>query len=305
MEPQEIIEDLKRMDYSSDPAGRVQELLSGFGRFGIIQFTLNRGKILIRARPMHSGEHFSTRSELSYKPAEFNTTYQRASTPRQTMFYGASIPEDLPPAEQANARIIAALETSYLLRTHGQEGEQPITFSKWVVTEDIPLVAICYHANFVNVNAHNRELFEAFHRQTEALDPKMRDRTRTITEFLAEEYAKKDTDPNYKYMISAIFTEIVLRKGMAGVYYPSVRADAQGFNVAISPEYTDRCLRLVAAGECTIYKQGDHTIGDNETICEIDDDSKPFAFQPIAPEHHIGRAGVMAQFALDAKAAGK
>src|SRR6185436_10896429 len=105
-----------------------------FGAFGIISMILHKGKVLIRARPNGDRQTFSTRSELSYTPSKFNTRYQRASTPSQTMFYAGTIPNDIPANELNNARFIAALEASHLLRTVGHEGEQRITFSKWIVT---------------------------------------------------------------------------------------------------------------------------------------------------------------------------
>lgn len=251
---------------------------------------------------MNAGEKFSTRAELSYKPAEYNKTHQRASTPDETIFYGSVIPEGILVGELDNARIIGALETSHLLRNPGQDGEHPVTFSKWVVTRDIPLVAICYHKDFITQSVHTRELYESFQRSTAGLDQELKERTLGVTEFLAAQFARKPIEHDYEYMVSAVFSEITVKKGMAGVYYPSIRAGAKGYNVAISPGYADDCLRLVAAGECTIYKQGDHTIGDNDTVCIIEDDTKPYVFSPIDSEFHIGRDRVMQQFALETSA---
>jgi hypothetical protein len=192
---------------------------------------------------------------------------------------------------------IAALETSYLLRSMGQSGEQAVTFSKWIVIKDIPLVAICYHKDFVDKSSHSKELYEAFLDWSSTLDANLKERTLSIAEFLAGEFAKKDVNEDYKCMISAIFAEIVDRKGMAGVYYLTVRADAKAYNVAISPDYVDRCLKLVAAGECILYKKGDHAIVDNETVCTIEDDTMSFSLSPIAPEYHIGRDKILEELA--------
>lgn len=256
--------------------------------------TLHKGKVLIRARPNVAGAaSFSTRSELSYTPAQYNTRYQRASTPHQTMLYAGIIPENIPANELDNARIIASLEASHLLRNIGQEGEQVVTFSKWIVTQDIPLIAVCYHKDSVEPSSHTKDLYMAYHNSMKDIDEDLRDKSIVITEFLASEFAKKDVDPDYKYMISAIFSEIIVEKGLAGVYFPSVRADARGYNVAVSPQFADACLQLVAAGECTIYKKGDHTIVDNETVCLIEDDTIPFELLPIAPEHHVGRDAIL------------
>lgn len=290
----ETLRKLKELDLSQYPHDEVKATIGEFGKFGLIQMTLHKGKALIRARPnVAGGASFSTRSELSYTPAQYNTRYQRASTPNQTMFYAGTIPENIPANELNNARIIASLEASHLLRNIGQEGEQVVTFSKWVVTQDIPLIAVCYHKDSIEQSSHTKELYEAYHNSMKDIDEALKGKSIAITEFLASEFAKKDVDPDYKYMISAIFSEIVVGKGLAGVYFPSVRADAKGYNVAVSPQFADACLQLVAAGECTIYKKGDHTIVDNETVCIIEDDTSPFKLSPIAPEHHVGRDAIL------------
>ncbi len=288
-----IIEQLKAFDLTSYPYDEVRGLIGQFGQFGLVQMTLHPGKTIIRARPNEVGQHFSVRDELSYKPQKFNTTYQRASTPNLTMFYGGTIPEGLKEGELDNARIVSSLEASNLLRDKTQDGEQTITFSKWVVTKDIPLIALCYHKDFTEKSSHTKELYEAYHNWVKQLPPELLDKSIAITSFLANEFAKKDIKGDFDYMLSAIFTEISVGKGKAGVYYPSVRTDGMGYNVAIAPDIVDSSLKLLVAGECTMYKKGDRTIVDNDVICEIDDDTKPFAMKPVVAEHHIGRDKVL------------
>lgn len=289
----EIIEQLKSLYFKSYPYDQVRDLIGKFGQFGLVQMTLHPGKTIIRARTNEDGEHFSLRSELSYKPEKFNTTYQRASTPKLTMFYGGTIPEDLKDGELDNARVISSLEASNLLRDKTQDGEQIITFSRWIVTKDIPLIAVCYHKDFTNKSSHTKELYDAYNTWAAQLSPELLDKSLAITTFLASEFAKKEIRADYDYMISAIFSEMSVGKGKAGIYYPSVRTDGIGYNVAISPEIVDSSLKLLAAGECTMYKKGDHTIVDNDLICSIDDDTKPFNMTPVAPEHHIGKDNVL------------
>jgi hypothetical protein len=88
----DTIKALQSLNLATYPKHEIIRLIRKFGQFGIIQMTLHPGKSIIRARPMNPNEHFRTRAELSYKPALANKTYQRASTPDQTMFYGAVIP---------------------------------------------------------------------------------------------------------------------------------------------------------------------------------------------------------------------
>ncbi len=287
------IEELKKLDLSKNPREEVLQLFNHFGKFGLVQKLFHRGKTLIRARPNEKGKQFGTRDELTFKPQEFNHTYQRASTPNQTMFYAASIHEDVKQDELDNARVIASLEASHLLRDIGQEGEQLITFSKWVVTQDIPMIAICYHKDFTEKNSHTLELYNAYHHWAKSLDGDLRERSIAITEFLASEYAKKEIGSHLDYMISALFSERSVERGHAGIFYPSVRADAQGFNVALSPDCVNNSLQLVSAGECTIYKKGEHTIVDNETVCIIEDDTLPFILKPVSPQYHRGKDSIL------------
>ena len=294
---QRIIYELAGLDLRRYPHDKVKELIREFQRFALVQMVLRPGETIIRARPMNPEERFTTRADLSYKQPKFNKTYQRASTPFQTMFYGSVIPQDIPEEERHNARIIVALEVCPLLRTPGQEGEQMATFSRWLVTRDIPLVAVCYYQDYVNKSTHTRNLNEAYRKFCDTIDPSLADSSKATMEYMAKEFSRSDIQGDYDYMRSAIFTEVILSGGAAGVYYPSVRADGMGFNVAISPAVVDSSMRLVAAGECTLYKKGDHTIGDNETVVTIDDDSKPFIYQPPSPMHRLGRSAVMDQFA--------
>ncbi|HEX9513817.1 MAG TPA: hypothetical protein VF939_25175 [Puia sp.] len=289
----EAIDKLKALDLTSYPKDEIYELIKAFGKFGAIAMDLHPGKVLIRARPNEAGKSFTTRSELSYKPAQYNTTYQRASTPDQTMFYAGAIPEDIPIEEVNNARIIASLEASNLLRDNRPDGEQLITFSKWIVTKDIRLFAVCYHRDFTTKSSHTKELYEAYHAWAKTLPDDLKQKSIEITEYLASEFAKMPIRGDFDYMISSIFTEIIALSQTSGAYFPSVRADAQGYNVAILPSVADSNLKLVAAGECTIYKKGDHTIVDNETVALINDDSITFKLALIDPVHHIGKETVL------------
>jgi hypothetical protein len=255
---------------------------------------LHPGKEIIRIRPNKPGETFNTRSALSYVPAEFNKKYQRASTPEQTMFYGSVIPEKLEQEELQNARITSFLEGSPLMRNPAKiDGDELVTFSKWVVTCDIHLLAIVYHRDFLTASPHTQDLYDAYKQGTKAWSADERDKSTAITEFLAAQFAKKDINDHTDYKISAIFSQMVVGKGMDGVYFPSVRVDAKGYNVAISPAVADSCLKLVAAGECTAYRRGDHTIVDNETVCTIEDDKLPFTMERIAAEHRAGRESIL------------
>ncbi len=283
------IDILKTLPLSTYPVSEIKNNITEFGRFGIIVMTLHEGKSIIRARPNNNDETFKSIPELSYKPAKFNTTYKRASTPNTTMFYGCVVPENLAEGELDNARVTAIFEASRLYRQGIENGEEKITFSRWVVKKDIPLIAIVYHKDFINNSSHTNELHTAYQAFLKS-NPKDITGSNAITEYLASEFAKSETPHDYDYLISAQFTETILQKKFAGVYYPSVRAEGKGFNVAIHPDFVENNMMPVVAGECTLYKKAKHIVLDNDTITEINEGQKEFTFNPITdPQFHSGR----------------
>ncbi len=283
------ISKLKNIDLSKYPIDEIKSIMKEFGRFGVVVMTLHEGKTIIRARPNEPNETFKNISELSYKPSNFNTTYQRASTPNNTMFYGCVVPENIAEGELDNARVTAIFEASKLYRREIENGEEKITFSRWTVTKDIPLIAIVYHKDFINNSSHTNELHTAYQAFLKS-NPQDIANSNTVTEYLASEFAKKETPNDYDYLISALFTEVALSQGFAGVYYPSVRAEGKGFNVAIHPDFVNSSMKAIVSGECSLYKKAKHIVLDNDTITEIEDGKTEFIMHPITdPQFHSGR----------------
>jgi len=74
---EEIINKLKELDLIKNPYDEAKELIrSLFERFAIMSFTLHKGKKVTRARPNDEDIRFKKVTDLSYKPQEYNTTYQ-------------------------------------------------------------------------------------------------------------------------------------------------------------------------------------------------------------------------------------
>lgn len=297
-EVKQIIKDLKDLDLSLYPYDKVRNSLISLSQVGIMAIVFHAGKHILRARPNEEDITFTTREDLSYKPSCLNTTYQRASTPNQTMFYGVPYPDELPPDFQTNSRLVSAAETSWLLREKGQDGEQTLTFSRWEVTQDILLIAVCYFEDFITKNPYFEELNQAYQYYLSKLSPDKQDNYKAITDFLANEFAKEQIRNDYDYLISAIFSERIVESGKAGVIYPSVRSKGIWFNVAIHPNYVDSSMKLIACAECTIYKKGGKTIIDNETACLIQDDSLPFKMTPVQDCYRIGRNNILRELGL-------
>lgn len=277
----DIIEQLKLLDFNSNPYNDAKKLISSFGKFGFIELNLHATNEFIRARPLGEHESIKTIFDLSYKPKHLNSTYQRASTPNNSMFYAGLVqPEFTPDGFLAMGRMIGMMESVTLMRDKTSSGIQKIGFGKWTNTRDLHLAAIVYSEQFSKKNPKTEFLYDAFHKQIHEAG-ELYKKSLWVTEFLANEFAKDVIHHHFDYMISAIFTEIAIEKGFDGVIYPSVRTTGQGLNVAIHPDFVDKFMELRSAGECTIYKQKDHTIILNDTVAlvprgQIDLKLRPF-----------------------------
>lgn len=283
------LDGLSKLDLSKIPYDDCKKLIGQLGKFGCILVTLHKGKVLMRARPNFGDEHFISKCQLTYKPQQFNKTYQRASTPHRTMFYASMVPEKLNPGELQNIRVIGAFESLPWLRQKDKKGYQRISFGKWVVTKDIRLIAIVQHDDFVKQSSYTTELNEAFKKFTSEVPSDVQEETIAIADFFAKEFAKSATDEHYEYLISAIFSETIVDHGLDGVLYPSVRVGGQGFNVAIKPETADSNLDLVVAGECSMYKHYEQTVVDNDTAIELKPNQTNFEMVPVDPKYRAGQ----------------
>ena len=278
-----LIEQLRRLDLSTYPEGEIKKLISQVGQIGFMTVIFHPGKELMRARPNFNGERFHKKSDFSFKPQRQNTTYQRASTPNWTMFYATTLPEKMEPEEYANMRVTGVFESLPALRDKISSTYQKISFGKWIVKEDLTLIAIFQEERFKENSSYLRELDTAFREFSKNAPPDMIERSHLLFNFLACEFSKENIRGDYDYMISALFTELMTSNGFDGVLYPSVPLNGKGINIALTPEATNK-LDLIVAGECSIYKRKDHTIVGNDAIVKLDGNEQEFELKEI--ENH-------------------
>lgn len=263
MKISKIIESIKKLDLSTYPKDEVLYLFNKVGEIAFINLTFHKGKSIIRARPNFNGKHFEKKSDYSYKPQSQNTKYQRASTPNKTMFYGSVVPDFPKPGELDNMRVTSLIETLQFLNDKSKSGYQKISFGRWEVNEDINLIAIVQEDKYYSASSYLSDLADAYYRFINSMKSEFIIRSFAFTKFLAEEFSKEKIRGDYDYLISALFSEKVTENGFDGIFYPSVRTGGQGFNIAITPEATNK-MSLIAAGECTVYKLRDHTVVGND-----------------------------------------
>ncbi|WP_062129012.1 hypothetical protein [Geofilum rubicundum] len=250
----DLITKLRSLELETFPTREIEEIISKFGALPVAVTDYDKGKIIHRARQINKGQVLSENHELSFTPDKFNSKYQRASTPEQTMFYGAVIPEIKGQGELTTERIIGACEVSNLLRDpNTEDGEEIIIFGKWCVKEKITLLSIISPDMEKNKINFFQEMTRDYHLYLEQLGEQKEDAI-AFQEYMSSEFAKIDIRGEYDYLISAKLTENAIRN-CDGVIYPSVRADYNGLCVAIKPKSATEKLELISVLECSISKK--------------------------------------------------
>lgn len=299
MTPLELaISRIKILNLSEYPGDELADHFKNFGDIASIDYWLHPGKTILRARPHNNDEPFIDKPSLSFKPQQFNTTYQRGSTPNRTMLYGSIIPEDLDNGDLDNERYIVSMESMKWLRDKTTCGFKRITYSKWEVTEDIRLYALLHKKAYYEASSHTKKIMDDYYHFIK-MHPDKEYASMLANEFLADEFGKEESDPDYHYLISAHFTEFITTKGVDGVLYPSVRVEGKGYNIAITPDAAKNKIKLVAAGECSIYKRYENSIIDNDTQVIITDDGNPFKYSQVAPEYHAGELNCLKKLGVN------
>jgi len=298
-EIESAINKLKALDLSTYPTEEIKQLFRAFGKTVAIDYRLHPGKKVIRARPKDDQWPYLTRATHSFKPQEFNKTYQRASTPNQTMFYGSIIPQELDKGDLDNERVVVTTEASPWIRAKETCGVRRIAYSRWEVIKDIKMIAVLQNKKFYDSSSHTRKVIADFEK---ALDqhPELRESSLMVSEYIASEFGKEEIPNDYHYLISALYAEVATRHGFDGVLYPSVRMGGQGFNIAITPNAANSKLRLVGAGECTIYKQAfGNSVIDNNTLAIVDNENEPFQYKQMEPPYNANEKECLAQLGLN------
>lgn len=286
MRHRRILDEIANIDLNAAAAAeQIRKKLLELGKVGVILTTLHAGKRIIRARPSEE-KPFKNVSELSYKPQQYNKTFQRASTLQRTMFYGSIVPEIASINEPQTARITTLFELSEFVRNQETVGEEDITFSVWEVKDDIELISLVHHKSFERPPKLLVELQKKFEAFAESY-PEQAGPTKEVSEFLGNEFAKTPIKSHYDYMISAIYSDIVSSR-FDGILYPSVRLAGEGINIAVKPETIEAKISFIGASECTVYKNGKSVLLGNNTQSSLGNEGN-LKFEKIADEYFLSK----------------
>lgn len=290
---EDTIEQLEALDLTEYPIAELDRLLTSLGKVGIMITDYNEvgenSKEIERAVNNTKEEpEFNTVSRISFKPAKYNTNYLRASTPKNTMFYGSVISdENLDDEEIRNARIVAAAEVSSLIRNSDvMEGWSRITFGKWKVMEKVSLATII-DPTIEYEQAYLNKLVERYWEVLNKMPQDVKENTLKVLKFLSSEFSKKvSSGNNHEYLISSKFTEIFTKTFVYdGVIYPSVQSKGYGLCVAIHPRSMNK-LRPIKILQSKISKSiledgENHFLIDNEKNCIVEVGAEKFELKKI------------------------
>ncbi len=209
-----------------------------YGLIVVPSLTIEAGTTLYRATVITSEEEMSCItciSRLSYKPAYLNSTYGRASTPHNTMFYG------IVSSNIQNAHYSCLVETCPIFREKKQEqGHYRVAIGKWILKKELRMAAI------VDVDGNNKS------GALRNFDPK--DFIRIIDQLnnyqevidfwrLINQEFRKNVAKDREYAVSAHFAEKLLSKGFDGIIYESIQSidekAKESLCVAVRPEIVD------------------------------------------------------------------
>lgn len=223
---------------------------------------LKEGHHIERARLNEPNQIFYSEQELSYRTDYHNIKkYGRANFPGQSLFYGAIKSEHI-----EHPRFINLLETSELFRSGDKKtnADFVMTVGKWRIKQDFEVVEIVFNKSSID---NIPQIKRAYEYHLNKIRDEMPDRIEEIEfllQFFSDEFAKKTIDSDNDYKISVAYTEMATTfKNLAGVTYPSVRTDYQGFNVALTIPAVEKFLELEIVAMFKVYKKGKHTFVDN------------------------------------------
>lgn len=226
---------------------------------------IHEGYSIYRARINNNDEIFTSENEISYRTDYQNLNkYGRANIPHQSMFYGA-----FQSTEVEYPRIVNLFELSELFRNPNDlDGEVTLTIGKWRIKKEFQAIEMVFSKGNVQNNEDIKNAFEYQRNLMVKAYPEQINQIEKVLEYFSDEFAKKEINNHFDYMITAGYTNLALGQNgyLQGVTYPSVRMDYKANNIAIFPETVEHFLELEMVSMFKVYKKGKEAFMDNIAI---------------------------------------
>ncbi|WP_324720835.1 hypothetical protein [Salinimicrobium sp. HB62] len=260
-ELKEIISSIKEADLSKVSYNKLVSALTSLQFVPFVTAKLRKGHSIERARINKPQEIFTTESQISYRTDYSNImSYGRANVPHFSLFYGAFQSDVI-----RHPRLVNLLETSEIFRNleknEVENADFIMTVGKWIIKEDIEVVEMVFDENSIKNSADIRRSYEFHLEKLTKEHPQHQDQFELILQFFSNQFAKKEINFHYDYMISAAYTDMAINwRGHKGITYPSVKTDYQGHNVVLTPFVVDRYLDLEIAAMYRVEKNAKKSI---------------------------------------------
>lgn len=260
----DVIQQLRSIDLNDDSnTENIRRLLYQL-HLPLVRIKANAGSLVIRAR---RGRGYKEKKDMNYKPSSLCKTYQRASLPNQTVFYGILSDDD---SHLENARAIGISECSVLAdKGIDSVGREYIANSQWLITENIDIACIISANSYKDV--HDNKLLERLRKDFIDVFSNS-DMALYISNYIEGEFSKRvPSGHDNDYKISATLTDMLLNDfGFEAVAYPPVKLGGQaGLNLAIRPDVADSKLKLQNIADQCFYKNAKHSILRIESIYDV------------------------------------
>ena len=249
MQTLELLKELDNLKLSDEPYAQVENFVDELCEYYNLTVPLTNKTVIIRARCNEGGEHFGSKCDLTYPPKIKCKKCSRAALPNKQMFYACTFENgDIP-----RSLIAAAIEANFSVEKHNT-----ITFGYWRVVKEIELIAVLPNKSLSNLSPAATILKNKFTNTINNIKPSVvRENSFAIANYFSNNFSKLVIDGcEYEYILSATFSNYLLKRGFGGILYPSIHSNGEVLNIALSPEIVDRSLELEAVRE---YKFSQNT----------------------------------------------
>lgn len=223
--------------------------------------TIKAGSLLVRARKKRDPIPFNRFSKITMRDATLVKSYNRASVPGKSIFYGCvgnELGQDVAIREATQWHItdLGTLTSRNLLKDY-QPWSGFACVSIWRVKEPLTLASLFLNQTAMEINPTARHFGgSTLNDNINNWDELTEKSKKLILQFFSDEFSRGDIRQERDYFLSAYYANSVMGVDVPpgkidGVVYPSVALQFRGENVALS-EIAYRKLEFDTAWHCYI-----------------------------------------------------
>ncbi|MFT4170415.1 MAG: hypothetical protein QM653_14955 [Dysgonomonas sp.] len=241
---QQIINELKSLDLKTCSTEDITSVLLRIGKIPAPIRDIHKDHVIYRASSLQGKETIKNSSRLSYCPASKNKSFQRASTPMQTMFYGVlgDVDDKL---FDLNGEMLALQEAcSFFKYAPAEDGVYRVAVSKWRVVNTISLLTLMQPETTNKSKRLNDMVSGLLDFIKENKDSFEEEDAIAFHKFMCNEFTKPVENEN-EYRISALFTNEIIKNTDGTVWQSSVAIDEKlndTLCVAVKPETVNKSM---------------------------------------------------------------